>query len=318
MTSTHRRWREPCHLAALSVLVLLLASCAGAGSASRSTDAARRRTHPTTASTPTTTTTSAPAALPSPFATLGPYLATRSGQVTAAVYDAQTNQTWVLAPGVAQDTASIVKVEIMGSTLQQAQATGQNVPASEATLMPSMIENSDNQSATTLLNDVGGPSALAQFDRSVGMTDTTPSTLALIPGTSLPGWGLTTTTALDEVTLVSKFAYPNSVLSDASRQYGLSLMENVEADQAWGVSSGVPAGTTVAIKNGWLPIQSDNWQVNSIGWISGQGRNYVLAVLTTGSPTEIYGIATINAIASTTFNELRTTQVQLPSAGNSP
>jgi len=229
--------------------------------------------------------------------------------VTAAVYDAQTDQTWVLAPGVAQDTASIVKVEIMGTALQEATASGQNLPGSEATLMPSMIENSDNESATALLSDVGGPNALAQFDHSVGMSDTTPSTLALIPGTSLPGWGLTTTTALDEVDLVSKFAYPNSALSDASREYGLSLMEAVEGDQAWGVSNGVPAGVTVALKNGWLPLQPDNWQVNSIGWISGGGRNYVLAVLTTGSPTEIYGIATINAIASTIFNELGTSSL---------
>jgi hypothetical protein len=60
----------------------------------------------------------------------------------------------------------------------------------------------------------------------------------------------------------------------------------------------------VALKNGWLPLGPTNWQVNSIGWILGDGRNYVLAILTTGSPTEAYGIATIEAIASTTFADL--------------
>jgi hypothetical protein len=217
--------------------------------------------------------------------------------VTAALYDARTQRTWLLHPRSAQDTASIVKVEIMGTALQEAAAAGRALPAAEAELMPSMIENSDNDSATALLADVGGPAALARFDRSAGMTDTTPSTLALIPGTSLPGWGLTTTTALDEVTLVSKFAYPNAVLSGASRHYGLSLMEHVEADQDWGVSGGVPAGTTVALKNGWLPLGPSDWQVNSIGWIFGHGRNYVLAVLTRGSPTEAYGIETVETIA---------------------
>jgi hypothetical protein len=94
-------------------------------------------------------------------------------------------------------------------------------------------------------------------------------------------------------------------------------MENVEADQAWGVSSGVPAGTTMALKNGWLPLQSQStdWQVNSIGWISGRGRNYVLAVLSTGSPTEIYGIATINTIANTIFNELGASSAQATPGG---
>jgi len=246
----------------------------------------------------------APRAVASPFASLGSYVASRSGQVTAALHDARSGQTWLLHPGNVQDTASIVKVEIMGTALREAAAAGRDLPGPEAALMPSMIENSDNQSATALLSAVGGPSAIGRFDRSAGLTRTTPSRLALIPGTSLPGWGLTTTTALDEVRLVSEFAYPNSVLSDSSREYGLALLENVEGDQSWGVSAGVPAGTTVALKNGWLPLGPSDWQVNSIGWISGRGRNYVLAVLTRGSPTEAYGIATIETIARTVFTQL--------------
>ncbi len=170
--------------------------------------------------------------------------------------------------------------------------------------MPSMIENSDNTSATALLREVGGSTGLAQFDQSVGMTHTIPSSLALIPGTSLPGWGLTTTSALDEVTLMSRFAYPNATLSTSSRNYGLGLMELVEADQNWGVSAGAPAGATVALKNGWLPLTSTDWQVNSVGWVDGGGRNYVVAVLTTGSPNETYGIDTIEALASSVFSQL--------------
>jgi hypothetical protein len=46
------------------------------------------------------------------------------------------------------------------------------------------------------------------------------------------------------------------------------------------------------------------WQVNSIGLILGKGRDYVLAVLTDGSPTEAYGISTIETVASTVFTEL--------------
>jgi hypothetical protein len=50
-------------------------------------------------------------------------------------------------------------------------------------------------------------------------------------------------------------------------------------------------GVTVALKNGWKYVpactaqdESCPWQVNSIGWVSGQGRDYVLAVLTTDDP----------------------------------
>lgn len=301
MTVTRRRGRQLRHVAALSAIAFLALGCSGAPAVVQPADTPPIGTKQPTPSAPSAT----PGAAISPFANMTAYLAVRTGQVTAALYDARTGKTWLLAPGIVQDTASIVKVEIMGTALAQAQAAGRPLTRSQAALMTSMIENSDNQAATTLLADVGGPSAIGRFDRSAGLSHTTPSTLALIPGTSLPGWGLTTTTALDEVTLVSKFAYPNPILSDASRQYGLHLMETIEADQGWGVTGGVPAGTTVALKNGWLPLPPTNyWQINSIGWISGHGRNYVLAVLTDGNPTEAYGIATIEAIARTVYADL--------------
>ena len=229
------------------------------------------------------------------------YLAGRKGQITAAVYDARARRTWVLHPGLHEYTASIVKVQIMGAALNQAQASGQPLPPSQAALMVPMIEASDNDAATTLLADVGGPSALARFDEAAGLTETEPSRLALIPGTDLPGWGLTRTTARDQVVLVARFAYPGPVLDDASRAYGLSLMEHVEPGQDWGVSGGVPAGTTIALKNGWLPVGTSGWQVDSIGWVRGHGRDYVLAVLAAGNPTEEYGIGTIETIARSVY-----------------
>jgi Beta-lactamase enzyme family len=241
----------------------------------------------------------------SPFASLRRYLRHRSGRVTAAVYDARTGGTWVLRPRLREDTASIVKVQIMGTALREAEESGETLPRSEAALMTPMIEYSDNDAATTLLADVGGPAALLRFDLLAGMRQTTPSTQALIPGTDLPGWGLTTTSALDQVRLVSAFAYPGSVLSAADRAYGLSLMEHVEDGQNWGVSGGVPAGTTIALKNGWLPLANAGWQVNSIGWVHGHGRDYVLAVLTDHSPSEAYGIDTVQAIAARVYAELR-------------
>lgn len=243
-----------------------------------------------------------------PFASLASYIATRPGVVTAAVYDRATGKTWVLHPGIKEHTASIVKVEILGTALRQAQDAGSEPPGSEQSLLRAMIENSDNGAATELLREVGGPNAVQRFDNSVGMSGTAVSRLTFIPGsTTLPGWGWTTTTARDEVRLVSKFAFKNTLLLDPSRNFGLNLMENVEADQRWGVSFGVPLGATVALKNGWLPldlVHDTNWQVDSIGWIHGNGRDYVLAVLTNGSPSEPTGIDTIDHISSVIYNEL--------------
>ncbi len=284
----------------VALVALFVANCGGptANESARSPDFEPPQT------AVSTTTTSTTIQQVSPIAALGSLLDGRSGEVTVAVLDGTTGRVWTYNPGLIQDTASIVKVEIMGTALQEAQNAGGPLPEAESALMPSMIENSDNDSATSLLSDVGGASALARFDRSAGLTQTTPSSLPLIPGTSLPGWGLTTTSALDEVTLVSRFAYPNGILSTSSREYGLNLMEQVETDQDWGISAGVPAGATVALKNGWLPLGPNDWQVNSIGWVSGAGHSYVLAVLTTGSPTEADGIDTIEAVSTYVFDHL--------------
>jgi Beta-lactamase enzyme family len=239
----------------------------------------------------------------SPFRKLAGYLTSRQGDITAAVYDANTGRTWVYHPGLAEDTASIVKVEIMGTALHHA-GSPTKLSSAEQAEIPTMIENSDNTAATEMYANVGGAAGVKAFDVRAGLTNTHPSSVALIPGTDLPGWGLTTTTAADEVTLVRKFAYPNTILSDADRSYGLSLMEHIESDQAWGVTGGVPSGTTVALKNGWLPLAGQGWQVNSIGWIHGNGRNYVLAVLTSHNVDEQYGIDTIQAIAAKMYATL--------------
>jgi Beta-lactamase enzyme family len=295
--------RLPHRVAALSVLALLAVACSGAPSASDPSG-----NDPSSIATPLASGTphASPHRAKSPFSgQMATYLAGRTGTVTAAVYDARTGRSWVFHPGVLEDTASIVKVEIMGTALREAKMAGTALPDDQAALMTPMIEFSDNDAATSLLADVGGPSAVLQFDRLAGLDHTTPSTQALIPGTSLPGWGLTTTTAADEVKLVSRFAYPNSVLSDADRVYGLGLMEHVEDGQNWGVSGGVPlAGTTIALKNGWLPLANEGWQINSIGWIHGHGRDYVLAVLASHNPSEQYGIDTIEAIATHIYASL--------------
>ena len=92
----------------------------------------------------------------------------------------------------------------------------------------------------------------------------------------------------------------DALLSAADRGYALQLMEDVTPDQRWGVSGGVGPRATVALKDGWLPLNEagTDWQGNSIGRISGGGRDYLVAVLTTGNPTEQYGIDSIGRLSA--------------------
>jgi hypothetical protein len=233
------------------------------------------------------------------------YLAGRSGTVLAAVYDVRTGQSWRLGDGPAQDEASVVKVDILETLLSASDGTG--LSSDNQGLAEQMIEDSDNDAATSLWYAAGAAAGLAAYNDQVGLTRTTPSACVICADFPWPGWGLTTTVPDDQITLLKQLIGPGPLLTAADRQYALSLLENVTPDQAWGVSGGVPAGVTVALKNGWLPLNDDNtdWQINSEGWVSGDGRDYLISVLTTGNPTEQYGIDTINGISSLIWTALR-------------
>ena len=228
----------------------------------------------------------------------------RAGTISVAVKDLQTGRLWVLHPGPAQATASIVKVDIMATLLaQQHQGTGAVTSSQRATLA-NMIEFSDNTAATDLWNAVGGPSGIRSVNDQLGLSQTTPSTCLSCPGFPWPGWGLTTTTPTDQVALLEALVRPNALLSSAQQAFALGLMEQVTPSERWGVTAGVPATATVALKNGWVPLPSGAWQINSIGWIRGPGRNYLIAVLTTANPSESYGIDTIDAISTSVYRRL--------------
>jgi hypothetical protein len=227
------------------------------------------------------------------------YLSGRQGDITAAVYDLTTGTSSVWRPGVAEYTASIVKVDILATLLYQQQQAGSSISSNEAALATTMIEQSDDNAATDLWDDISQQSGLAAFNSLLSLDST-------VPGTD-GHWGGTMTTASDQVSLLRAIVQPSPVLDPASRQYELSLMENVEPSEQWGITSGVAPGVTVAVKNGWLPLESDgDWQINSIGWVDGDGRNYLVAVLTKNNATEGYGIATIEGLASLIWTGLGT------------
>jgi Beta-lactamase enzyme family len=223
------------------------------------------------------------------------YVAGTSEDVTAAVYDNVTGVTSLYRPGVAQETASIMKVDILATLLAQGQSQNPPLTGAEQPLAVNMIEESDNTDAQALWDTEGGATAVGSFNTEAGLTQTAPDAAGY--------WGLSTTTAADQAQLLRAVAYPNAHLTPASQAYELNLMEHVDSDQTWGVSAGVGAGSTVALKNGWLPLDRGGWQVNSVGYVDGQGRDYVIAVLT-DDDTEANGISFIEGLSGLIWQEL--------------
>ncbi len=138
------------------------------------------------------------------------YLDSSTFNVTAAVYDATTGVTSLYRPGVTEQCASIIKVNILATLMSEAQAQNLTaLPADQQELAEDMIEESNNDDAQDLWDLEGGSSAVSAFDATVGMTDTAPNTEGY--------WGLSTTTAADQVTLLRKIAFPNSLLDTNCR-----------------------------------------------------------------------------------------------------
>jgi beta-lactamase family protein len=234
------------------------------------------------------------------------YLAGRRGRVEAAIYDLSTGQQWTLGRQAPQAAASVVNLEILEAVLNQRATRRTVLSLAEQDLSPPMIEQSDDDAASTLWGDVGGAKGMRAFDHKAGLAHTSPSSCAQCPGFSGPGWALTSTTPQDQVTLLRQLVQPSRVLDKNDQKYALYLLENVTSSQRWGVSGGVPAGVTVALKNGALPLNPGNsdWQVNSVGWVSGGGRSYLMSVLSTGNPSEEYGIDTLNHLGAMVWSAL--------------
>jgi len=208
-----------------------------------------------------------------------------------AVRDLTAGTTYGYRRHAQQRTASIVKVEILETLLHK---YPHGLPSGLLAVATGMIERSDNGDAEQLYQQVGRAAGLRQFGRVAGLRETAPAA-ATGPGYA---WGLTLTTPYDQLRLLELLTHRNALLTDADRQFALRLMEHVETDQRWGVTSGT-GNSRVALKNGWLPLHNwtSDWQINSIGAVQGRGGNYLIAVETHGAARMSQGVATVEQVS---------------------
>jgi beta-lactamase class A len=257
-----------------------------------------------TSTSPSSTVRSSTTTAPSSQAQLDGALATlvhqRSGSVEIAVDNLATNRSWSYGPTKPQDEASIVKVNILAALLANGGGSANALTTGQRQLATEMIEESDNDAATDLWNAAGAGAGIEKFDSKLGLAATTPSPCVVCKGFPWPGWGLTRTTPQDQLKLLRALFVSKVYLNPVDRAYELQLMQSVVPDERWGVSGGVPSNASVALKNGWLPLNNadTDWQINSIGWVRGDGRDYLVALMSTGNPSEQYGIETLDSVSS--------------------
>jgi hypothetical protein len=222
----------------------------------------------------------------------------RSSTVAVWVDDPDVGVTCSLSGSSHFDSASIVKVVILGAMLRKALDQHRYLTSTEVTQLHAMITQSDNNAASALWAKLGH-AYIQHFLDLAGMRQT-----VLGPGGY---WGLTQATAHDEMLLLRVLLRSNPILSTNSRAYALALMAQVISSQRWGVPAGAPRTVTVHVKNGWLPLSTHGWRINSIGGFTWPQHWYSIVVLSMDNPTMSYGITTVETIARVIHHDLNPT-----------
>ncbi|MCX5201124.1 class A beta-lactamase-related serine hydrolase [Streptomyces sp. NBC_00237] len=279
-TIQNRRIRRGITAAALAAGVLLPVAAAG----------------PATAAAPTVTCSSNKAGLAKKLtADLTAALRGRPGTVALALYERSTNTYCSLRSWDSFDSASIVKVTVLGALLHDAQKKKRALSATERNRVTAMITKSDNNATSALWKQLG-TGKINAFLKAAGMTRTKPGANGY--------WGLTQVNASEQSKLLALLTRRNTVLTDASRAYALDRMARVVPAQRWGTPAGAPGAAKVQVKNGWLPRATKGWRVHSLGVFTGLGHDYTITVLTHGNKTMQQGVDTIQAVSRAAHRDL--------------
>ncbi len=187
--------------------------------------------------------------------------------------------------------ASVSKVMLIEILVLKRQQAGKKLSSYERSLATRMIENSDNNAASAIFNLIGGHDEVREWMPKVGLTKIT----VLGPDGM---WGLTRSSAAEQITLLHNLTDTDSPLTKANRAYILTLMRNVEADQRWGVGAAAD-DDDFANKNGWDTESADKgrWVTNSDGVIEVDGHRVIMSVMSQHNTSLSAGVALIEKVA---------------------
>jgi beta-lactamase class A len=236
-------------------------------------------------------------------AELTAYIKGRGGNAAVSVLDRTTGAAVAINANRTFQTASIVKFDILATRLYQHQRSKTSMSSSEKSLAFKMITQSDNNAATALFALDGRAGGMTTANRVFGLKSTHVAS----------AWGLTHTTPADQIRLLTSVMDPTGPITQANRDYLLSLMSKVEPDQRWGVpAAATTTATGVYNKNGWdtMTAYGGQWGDNSIGRIIEPDHDWLVAVMSNYNRSDSAGHALDGKIASLAVGGLRF-QVQL-------
>jgi hypothetical protein len=230
---------------------------------------------------------------PPSLATLADRLKARLGSygaVSIAAVDLTSGRRFEYGARGGMIDASVSKLDVLEALLLHHQDARSPLTGEDEELATAMIEHSDNDAGQALWNELGYAPGIAAANNRLGLRHTVPDPAGY--------YGLTTSSASDQLALLANLTNRHGPLTTQSRAYALGLLRDVESDQRWGVPAAADPGTSFEVKNGWMPIDDDGrWVVNSDGIITVAGHQVLIAVMTRDDIDEQDGITRVEAIS---------------------
>jgi hypothetical protein len=217
------------------------------------------------------------------------YARRRTGHIAFAVETEHSR--WGYHETRSYPSASLLKPILLVAYLERSSVKDRDLHHSERALLSPMIERSDNNAATRVLNIVG-TSEERRVARRAGMQHFVPHTNP---------WGLSEITAEDQAHF---FLHIDDLLPAHHRAYGMHLLHSIVHSQRWGIGEVAPPGWHLYFKGGWG---------SGTGWVDHQtvllvrgDRRVAVSVLTHLDGSHSYGKETLRGIFSRLLDGLGT------------
>ncbi len=220
------------------------------------------------------------------------YMEGRPGPIAVAVVIPDRGVIYSANGDALFHAASVVKLPIMLTLMEQAIREGRGLTTDEQALLELMITESENDPAEQLWRELDDGAEVESYLHSLG--------LAAFDAGEAGNWPGSRVTA-NELALLMALVAGDEILDEPNRARALDLMSRVVDSQRWGITAGAPSGAQVALKNGWFIFELSDitWWVNSAGVVfpARDRPVYSLAILTDQQDTMREGIETIEGIA---------------------
>ena len=222
-----------------------------------------------------------------------------SDALGVAIHDLRNGAIYGFNPDYASQSASIAKPMIVLMAQRRARATGAPLTAEQLEQASAAITKSDNDAADSLWKYAGAAPAYDELATELAL----PNTHADVARAE--SWSWTWTTPSDQALLIQRITEGSPVLDDEDRAFLWEQMGLVIDEHSWGVGAPRSESVKVHLKNGWVKFESSDglWAVNSIGQVTGDGRDYRIAMMTRTEDFDT-GRETLNTIGQWVFDIL--------------